>query len=46
MSLEERIHNMRELIVTISNELERKDAFIANMIRGAINDIEKYLNGK
>ena len=43
MSLEERIHNMRELIVTISNELERKDAFIANMIRGAINDIENNM---
>lgn len=43
MSLEERIHNMRELIVTISNELERKDAFIANMIRGAIKDIENNM---
>lgn len=43
MSLEERIHKMRNLIVTISNELERKDAYIANMIRGAINDIENNM---
>ena len=43
MTLEERIHHMRELIVTISDELERKNTIMAYAIRGAINDIENNI---